>query len=118
MDYRLPAGKTERLVHICRELGAGVYLSGPSARGYLDEAAFARAGISVEWMDYSGYPEYPQLFPPFVHEVSIVDLILNTGARARDCIVRRAPATALRPVAPCGAALRARRSAEQGEAGA
>jgi hypothetical protein len=33
-------------------------------------------------MDYSGYPEYPQLYPPFVHEVSIIDLIFNTGPNA------------------------------------
>jgi hypothetical protein len=34
-------------------------------------------------MDYSGYPEYPQLYPPFVHEVSIIDLILNVGPDAK-----------------------------------
>lgn len=30
-------------------------------------------------MDYSGYRDYEQLFPPFEHHVSIVDLILNVG---------------------------------------
>jgi len=34
-------------------------------------------------MDYSGYPEHPQLHPPFVHQVSIVDLLLNAGTNAR-----------------------------------
>jgi hypothetical protein len=33
-------------------------------------------------MDYSGYPEYDQLFPPFVHEVTVLDLILNVGPDA------------------------------------
>ena len=33
-------------------------------------------------MDYSGYPQYEQLYPPFVHEVSIVDLLFNTGLEA------------------------------------
>ena len=41
------------------------YLSGPSARGYLDESRFNEAGIRVAWMDYAGYPEYPQLWGPF-----------------------------------------------------
>ncbi len=38
--------------------------------------------IKVEWMDYSGYPEYPQMDGPFEHAVSILDLIFNTGSSA------------------------------------
>jgi hypothetical protein len=30
-------------------------------------------------MDYSGYKEYIQLYPPFLHRVSIVDLMFNMG---------------------------------------
>ncbi|MFA7381833.1 MAG: WbqC family protein [Desulfurivibrionaceae bacterium] len=81
-EFVLAPGKSERLLALCRELGATSYLSGPAARDYLDTALFASAGISVEWMDYSGYPEYPQLFPPFAHGVSIVDLLFNEGANA------------------------------------
>jgi len=43
---------------------------------------FEEAGIKVEWMDYSGYSEYEQLFAPFVHGVSIIDLIFNEGSNA------------------------------------
>ena len=32
-------------------------------------------------MDYSGYPEYRQLYPPFEPRVSVIDLILNEGPR-------------------------------------
>lgn len=82
-DYRLADGATERLVSICLQAGATRYLSGPSARSYLDEAAFAREGVEVAYVDYSGYPEYAQLHPPFVHEVSILDLLVHTGPAAR-----------------------------------
>lgn len=82
MDYHVVAGKTERLVELCRQAGAAVYLSGPAARSYLDEEPFRQAGIVVEWMDYAGYPEYRQLFPPFDHYLSVVDLILNEGPAA------------------------------------
>ena len=85
-DYRLEGDRVERLVGLCEQAGAGEYLSGPVARDYLDERLFAEKGMKVRWMDYSGYPEYRQLFsPPFVHEVSILDLLLNEGPeRARD----------------------------------
>ena len=85
-EFVLAEGKSERLLALCQELGATTYLSGPAARDYLDESIFEAAGIAVEWMDYSGYPEYHQLFPPFEHGVSVVDLILNEGENAKNFI--------------------------------
>lgn len=76
-------GPTERLVNICKELGGTHYLSGPSAADYLQTSAFEAAGLEIEWMDYSGYPPYRQLHGEFVHAVSIIDLLLNTGPQAR-----------------------------------
>lgn len=82
MDYVVERGRTERLVSLCRQAGATTYLSGPTARGYMEEALFAEAGIALEFFDYSGYPEYPQFFPPFRHEVSVLDLLFQEGPRA------------------------------------
>jgi len=74
---------SERLIAICHELQAEVYLSGPAARAYLDEDRFARAGVEIEWMDYSGYRPYEQLHGPFEPAVSAIDLLLNVGSEAR-----------------------------------
>ena len=84
MDYRSAGNKSERLLHICEQAGATEYLSGPTARGYLDTSLFEEAGIDVIWMDYDGYPEYDQLYPPFEHHVTVLDLIFHTGTRAPD----------------------------------
>jgi WbqC-like protein family len=81
-DYRLNEGPTERLVDICRQAGAAVYVSGPSAASYLDSQLFHDADIDLVYFDYSGYTEYRQLFPPFEHRVSVLDLILNEGPDA------------------------------------
>ncbi len=79
-DYRLDEDRVRRLVHLCEQAGAGEYLTGPAARAYLDEARFAERDIAVRWMDYSGYQPYRQLYsPPFIHEVTIVDLLVNEG---------------------------------------
>jgi len=82
MDYRLPEGKSERLLALCEAVGCNGYLSGPSARGYLDLAGFAQAGIEVQFMDYSGYSEYRQLHGRFEHGVSIIDLVFNEGRQS------------------------------------
>jgi len=82
MDYDLIEGKTERLVDLCQKTGSQVYLSGPAAKDYIHEELFRAAGIELRWMDYTGYPEYRQLHGPFVHNVSVLDLILNEGPNA------------------------------------
>jgi len=82
MDYRLADGKTERLIELCKQAGGTEYISGPAAKDYIDEGLFKSEGIELKYMDYSGYPEYSQLFPPFEHGVSIIDLIFNEGPDA------------------------------------
>ena len=81
-DYNIGEGKTERLINICKQSNSNIYLSGPSAKNYIDEALFTKNNINLEWFDYIGYKEYEQLHPPFEHGVSILDLIFNTGEDA------------------------------------
>jgi glutaredoxin-related protein len=65
-----------------QQAGGTEYITGPAAKDYLQEDLFKDANIKVSWMDYSGYPEYPQLYPPFEHGVTILDLIFNVGKDA------------------------------------
>jgi hypothetical protein len=74
--------KLDRLLDLLGRAGAAVYVSGPAGRGYIDSERFARAGIGLVWKDYGGYPEYPQPFPPFNHQVSILDLLFQVGPGA------------------------------------
>lgn len=78
-DYCLAEGKTQRLVDLCRQAGGSEYISGPAAKGYIDEREFAEANIKLTWFDYEGYPEYPQLWGDFTHHVSILDLLFSCG---------------------------------------
>jgi len=82
-DYMLTEGKTKRLADLCKQCGGAEYISGPSAKGYLQESIFSDEGIKVTWFDYSGYQEYPQLYGDFVHGVSILDLLFNCGKDSR-----------------------------------
>ncbi len=81
-DYTLAEGKNEKLMELCKQVGATRYISGPAAKDYIDETIFTSQGIEVAWMDYSGYPEYRQLFGPFEHGVSVLDLLFNEGSQA------------------------------------
>lgn len=70
--------KTDRLVEMCRRLGATEYVSGPSARDYMEPEKFEAAGIKLSYFQYD-YPPYRQLSDQFTHFVSIVDMIFNLG---------------------------------------
>ncbi len=79
--------KTDRLIQILAQVGAKRYISGPSARDYIEAGKFSSAGITLEYMDYN-YPEYPQLYAPFDPNLSILDLLFMTGPDAMKYIKR------------------------------
>jgi len=81
-EYQPEGSRQERLLDLLKKAGATAYVSGPSAQSYIEEPSFASAGIDLVWKSYEGYPEYPQLHPPFEHAVSIVDLIFSVGPDA------------------------------------
>jgi hypothetical protein len=74
--------KTERVVRLCQSRSATRYLSGPAAKHYVDDTLFEKAGITLEYMDYAGYPPYKQLHAAYDPAVSVLDLLFNTGPEA------------------------------------
>jgi hypothetical protein len=80
-ELGVEGGRTERLLRICQHLRADHYLTGPAARGYLEERRFDDAGITVEYMTYD-YPDYEQLHGRFEPSVSVIDLLFMKGPEA------------------------------------
>lgn len=81
-EYDIVDGKTERLARLCAQAGGTEYVSGPSAKNYIDEEVFFNHGIQLRWFNYEGYKSYPQLWGDFVHQVSVLDLLFNCGKSA------------------------------------
>jgi uncharacterized protein YozE (UPF0346 family) len=75
----LKGDRVYRLIDACKKLKASVYVSGPRAKAYLIDSQFSDEKIQVEWKDYSNYSEYSQIHPPFSHNVSIIDTLMNLG---------------------------------------
>ena len=72
---------TERLVEVCRTVGATTYLAGRDGVQYIDLKRFRQAGIEVRAQAYE-HPVYPQLHGGFVPFLSGLDLLLTNGADA------------------------------------
>ena len=71
--------KPERLIDLLKKVGATNYISGPSARSYIDEPMFVEAGIQLVYKEYPSYPAYHQCFSPFSPFVTVLDLLFNVG---------------------------------------
>ncbi len=81
--------KTEKLIGILEEIGGvASYISGPSAKSYLEKSKFEGKGIKVEWHDYQ-HPYYRQntwgsnIFIPYL---SIIDLLFNHGEESLEIL--------------------------------
>ena len=83
-DFQLAGAvdSSDRLARLCKESNANVYISGPSATDYINEADFEKLNVQLRFIDYSKYPTYRQLFGEFTHNVSIIDTLYNCGPEA------------------------------------
>lgn len=86
IDEEDPGRRTDRVIEICKHVGATHYLSGPAAKSYIEPQKFEMAAISLEYKEYAHYPEYPQRYGEFEHAVSIVDLLCNCGPESSQYI--------------------------------
>ena len=70
---------TQRLVNLCKAVGADTYVSGIGGKNYVDEKLFAKNNLKLEYQNYAAKP-YPQrLSDSFVPDLSIIDMLVNVG---------------------------------------
>ena len=84
----LGGAKTDRIIELCRAVGARTYLSGTGgSTSYLDVDMLARACITTRWHRFV-HPVYPQRFAArgFVPKLAFLDLVLNCGPASRDVL--------------------------------
>lgn len=82
VDMGIEGRKSEKLLGIVAEQEGTRYLSGPSAKDYLDLDLFRNAGVEVAWKQYE-YADYSQCWNGFIGDVSVVDMLFNLGEEAR-----------------------------------
>jgi hypothetical protein len=87
-DLGVQGHGTELIVEMCQAVGAGTYVSGQSGKEYLDVGVVGGRGVRVVYQSFQ-HPEYRQIAPPFVPQMSVIDLLFNEGEKAGE-YVRRA----------------------------
>lgn len=76
---------TDRIIEICKQLKAGIYLSGIGGKDYLEEEKFLEAGIKLEYQNFV-HPRYRQQYTQgnnsFLAYMSAIDLLFNEGEKS------------------------------------
>jgi len=78
---------TQLLVELCEMSEATAYVTSRAARKYIDRSAFKRRGIEILFNDFRR-PIYPQLWGPFIPNLSAVDLLFNCGEKSLSILER------------------------------
>jgi hypothetical protein len=76
---------TDRLIDICKSVGADAYLSGRDGETYMNLDRFEANNIEVIFQEFH-HPVYPQLFDEFQSHLSVIDLLFNCGPESVEII--------------------------------
>ncbi len=79
---------TDRLIDICKAVGADTYLSGQDGASYMDLDRFESSNIKAIFQKFN-HPVYPQLYEEFQSHLSVMDLLFNCGPQSL-AIIRKA----------------------------
>jgi hypothetical protein len=81
-SLKQPGSKSDKLLNLCKEIGAKHYIANNRSENYLERTLFTDAGINLEYQNYE-HPVYDQWFHKekllFISHLSIVDLLFNQG---------------------------------------
>ena len=81
-ELNINGNSTERLVNVCKELGAETYVSGVGGKEYMNEKLFQKNNIKIEYQKFQ-CPTYTQIFGgDFIPNLSIIDLLFNNGHKS------------------------------------
>lgn len=84
-DLDIDTKEPQLSMEICRKLGATCFVAQRSAAKYLDQEKFRRAGVEISFFNFRA-PVYPQLWGPFISDLSVLDLLFNCGPKAHSII--------------------------------
>jgi len=78
-ELHVKGESTERLINVCKAVGADTYVAGKGSKNYMEEKLFQKNNLKVEYQNYVPM-QYSQRFTDiFVPDLSIIDMVTNVG---------------------------------------
>jgi hypothetical protein len=87
-ELNITGTSSERLLNICKKIGATKYLSGPGGKNYLNEKIFTQDKINVEFQKYNPVIYTQKNTKSFIPNLSILDLLFNMGLDSKKIMAK------------------------------
>jgi len=87
-ELNVKGKETERLVNICKSIGADTYISGAGGKNYMQEELFMKNEIKLLFQNYSCVKYQQHQSATFVPDLSIIDLLANVGPNSLSLLRR------------------------------
>ena len=86
-ELPVEGARSQLLLNICKAVGAKTFFGGMGgSRHYLEQEAFASAGVGVEWQKFE-HPQYAQCGAPgFIPGLTALDMLFNCGPAAPEML--------------------------------
>jgi len=78
--------KQQLIIELCKHYCADRFIFGAKGRDYCDIDLFKREGIEPLFQDFKCI-EYPQLWGEFVPKLSVIDALMNVGAKRTRALI-------------------------------
>ena len=82
---------TDRLVDVCKAVGADTYVAGSGSRSYMDESLFRKNNINIEYQNWVPVRYSQHLVKEFFPNLSVVDMLANLGPYTLNVIHGESP---------------------------
>lgn len=80
-------GKREdKIINICKKLDARELYDSKAASSFFDLDKFQENNIKIIFQEYY-HPIYKQLYEPFIHSMSVIDLLFQYGPKSMDVLL-------------------------------
>jgi hypothetical protein len=89
-SLKLEGKKSNLILSMCQALGSDTYISGQNGLEYLSVDDFRSVEIQIAIQNYQ-HPIYPQSHGDFIPYLSVIDLLFNSGPKAREIIMKGNP---------------------------
>jgi hypothetical protein len=80
-ELKVTTKSTERLVDVCKAVGADTYVAGTGSKNYMNESLFTRNNVLVEYQKWAPirYRQHLASVNGFIPNLSIIDMLANLG---------------------------------------
>ena len=88
-ELNIKGESTERLINLCKSIGADTYISGIGGNNYINKKDFQKNKIELIFQKYKPVSYKQRFTQEFIPDLSIIDMLSNLGPESSKYVLER-----------------------------